>query len=300
MFMFGIAKRRLVQIGTLVVSNSYIGSFFYNNIYQGWFKGVCVPFMNCYGCPLAVMSCPIGTLQHFVIIKAVPFLLIGFVGVIGLVVGRMFCGWLCPFGFIQEMLYKIKTKKFYPRKAFSYSKYVILAGLTLVVAYWVGEPWFCKLCPVGTLEAGIPIILWNPSGDIFTYGGSIISRVGFLFYTKLLILGGIVFTAILIHQPFCRYICPMGAIWSVFNKFSLFRLWVRKDTCAFFYECHQGCPMEVQVHNSPNDLDCTRCLECTKWKCKSIKFKLAWAEDQTEQRHNHPQPNQEHVKERSA
>jgi len=298
--MFGIAKRRLVQIGTLVVSNSYIGSFFYNNIYQGWFKGVCVPFMNCYGCPLAVMSCPIGTLQHFVIIKAVPFLLIGFVGVIGLVVGRMFCGWLCPFGFIQEMLYKIKIKKFYPRKAFSYSKYVILAGLTLVVAYWVGEPWFCKLCPVGTLEAGIPIILWNPSGDIFTYGGSIISRVGFLFYTKLLILGGIVFTAILIHQPFCRYICPMGAIWSVFNKFSLFRLWVRKDTCAFFYECHQGCPMEVQVHNSPNDLDCTRCLECTKWKCKSIKFKLAWAEDQTEQRHNHPQPNQEHVKERSA
>jgi len=256
--------------------------------------------MNCYGCPLAVMSCPIGTLQHFVIIKAVPFLLIGFVGVIGLVVGRMFCGWLCPFGFIQEMLYKIKIKKFYPRKAFSYSKYVILAGLTLVVAYWVGEPWFCKLCPVGTLEAGIPIILWNPSGDIFTYGGSIISRVGFLFYTKLLILGGIVFTAILIHQPFCRYICPMGAIWSVFNKFSLFRLWVRKDTCAFFYECHQGCPMEVQVHNSPNDLDCTRCLECTKWKCKSIKFKLAWAEDQTEQRHNHPQPNQEHVKERSA
>ncbi len=296
--MFGIAKRRLFQIGTLVVSNSYIGSFFYNNIYQGWFKGVCVPFLNCYGCPLAVMSCPIGTLQHFVIIKAVPFLLIGFIGIIGLVIGRMFCGWLCPFGFFQEMLYKIKTKKFYPRKVYSYAKYVILVGLTLLVAFWVGEPWFCKLCPVGTLEAGIPIILWNPSGDIFTEAGSIVSRVGLLFYTKLFILGAIVSAAVFVHQPFCRYICPMGAIWSVFNKFSLFRIKVLKDTCTFFYECHQGCPMEVHVHNSPNDLDCTRCLECTKWRCKSIRFKLAWAGDQTQPGRKHTDHNLERVKER--
>jgi len=292
-------KRRFFQIGILVVSNSYIGSFFYNNIYQGWFKGVCVPFMNCYGCPLAVMSCPIGTLQHFVIIKAIPFLLIGFIGIIGLTVGRMTCGWLCPFGFFQEMLYKIKTKKFYPRKVFSYSKYVILIGLTLLVAFWVGEPWFCKLCPVGSLEASIPLVLWNPTGDIFTEGGSIIARVGLLFYTKLFILSALVSAAIFVHQPFCRYICPMGAIWSVFNKFSLFQMHARTDTCAFFYECHEGCPMEVHVHQSPNDLDCTRCLECTKWKCKSIKFKMVWASNNITSKHKHKNTQLEHAKERS-
>ncbi|NIN01840.1 MAG: 4Fe-4S binding protein [candidate division Zixibacteria bacterium] len=290
-------KRRLFQIGTLVVSNSYIAALFFNRIYQGPFKGVCVPVMNCYGCPLATVNCPIGTLQHFVIIKAIPFMLIGFFGVIGLVVGRMTCGWLCPFGFFQEMLYKIKTKKFYPRKGWSYSKYVVLAGLTLLVAFWVGEPWFCKLCPVGTLEAGIPFVLWNPTGDMFTEGGTIVSRVGLLFYTKLFILFALVGFAILVHQPFCRYACPMGAIWSLFNKFSIFKLKVRSDVCAFFEDCHQGCPMEINVHHNANDGDCIRCLECTKWVCKTVKFKPVWKEEKIEHHHQHAGSHVEHVKE---
>ncbi|MGB8656898.1 MAG: 4Fe-4S binding protein [Candidatus Zixiibacteriota bacterium] len=270
-------KRRFFQIGTLVVSNSYVGSILYNNIYQGWFKGICVPVMNCYGCPLAVMSCPIGTLQHFVIIKAIPFMLIGFLGTIGLVVGRMTCGWLCPFGFFQEMLYKIKTRKLYPRKVFNYTKYVILIGLTLLVAYWVGEPWFCKLCPVGSLEASVPLSLWNPSGDIFTQGGSVVSRAGVLFFTKILILGAVVTAAIFVYQPFCRYACPLGAIWSMFNRFSLFQMKTCDDTCELGEECREECPMDIYVHKTPNAGDCTRCLECTK--CENVRFQLAWSKD---------------------
>jgi ferredoxin-type protein NapH len=290
-------KRRLFQIGTLVVSNSYIGALIFNRIYQGPFKGVCVPVMNCYGCPLATVSCPIGTLQHFVIIKAFPFLLLGFLGLIGLTVGRMTCGWLCPFGFFQEMLYKIKTKKFFPRKAYSYSKYAVLVGLTLLVALWVGEPWFCKLCPVGTLEAGIPFVLWNPTGDIFTEGGSIVSRVGLLFYVKLSILFGLVAFAILVHQPFCRYACPLGAIWSLFNRFSLFKLKVHHGACAFFEDCHQGCPMDINVHVNANDGDCIRCLECTKWKCKTVKFGPAWSEESTPHQHGDHDHHMEIIKE---
>ena len=280
-------KRRLFQIGTLVVSNSYVGAIVYSTIYQGPFKGVCVPVMNCYGCPLATVSCPIGTLQHFAIIKAFPFMLLGLFGLIGLTVGRMTCGWLCPVGFFQEMLYKIKSKKFFPRKAWSYSKYVVLVGLTLLVAYWVGEPWFCKLCPVGTLEAGIPIVAWNPGGDIFTQGGSIVSRVGTLFYAKLFILFGLIAAAIMVQQPFCRYACPMGAIWSLFNKISLFKLKVRSGICAFFEDCHQGCPTGINVHHNANDGDCIRCLECTKWSCKSVKFKPAWTEEEALPEHEH-------------
>lgn len=267
-------KRRLFQIGSLLISNSYFGSIFYSNIYQGWFKGVCIPFMNCYGCPLAVVSCPIGTLQHFVIIKAIPFFLIGFLGIVGLVVGRMTCGWLCPFGFAQEMLHKIKTPKLHLPGIFNYTKYLSLILLTILVAFLVGEPWFCKLCPVGTLEAGIPIILWNPGGDIFTQGGPIVSRVGMLFNVKLLILFSFVAAAIFIHQPFCRYACPLGAIYSVFNKVSFFRIKVYAEKCGFFHEYHQICPMEVNAQKSPNDKDCIRCLECTK--CRSLAFKAFW------------------------
>jgi ferredoxin-type protein NapH len=267
-------KRRLFQIGSLLLSNSYFASVFRSNIYQGWFKGVCIPFMNCYGCPLAMVSCPIGTLQHFVIIKAVPFLLIGFLGIIGLVVGRMTCGWLCPFGFTQEMLYKIKTPKLYPSKVFNYTKYLSLIGLTILVAFFVAEPWFCKLCPVGTLEAGIPIVSWNPSGDIFTQGGAMISRVGLLFDVKLFILFVLVSAAIFIHQPFCRYLCPLGAIYSIFNKVSFFQMKIYREKCGFFHEYRKICPMDLEVHQTPNDKDCIRCLECIK--CRSVAFKPFW------------------------
>ncbi len=254
-----------------------------------------MPVMNCYGCPLALVSCPIGTLQHFVIIKAFPLMLIGFLGIIGLVVGRMTCGWLCPFGFFQEMLYKIKTKKFYPKKVFTYSKYVILVGLTLLIAYWVGEPWFCKLCPVGSLEASVPISLWNPGGDIFTQGGSIVSRLGLLFYIKISLLFALVTAAIFVHQPFCRYVCPLGAIWSVFNRFSLFQMKVWGDTCELFDECRRGCPMDIEVHQNPNDGNCTRCLECTK--CKNVRFKPIWAEERKRSNRGETGPFLESIKE---
>ena len=267
-------KRRLFQIGAVLVSNSYFGSIFYGNIYQGWLKGVCIPFMNCYGCPLALVSCPIGTLQHFAIIGAVPFLLIGFLGTVGLVVGRMTCGWLCPFGFVQEMLHKIKTPKLHPPRILTYTKYVSLIGLTILVAFLVGEPWFCKLCPVGTLEAGIPIVSWNPSGDIFTQDGSIVSRVGLLFYIKILILLGFGSAAVFIHQPFCRYACPLGAIYSLFNKVSFFKIKLYRGKCGFFHEYEKTCPMEVNAQQNPNDKDCIRCLECTK--CRSLAFKAFW------------------------
>jgi len=230
--------------------------------------------MNCYGCPLATVSCPIGTLQHFVIIKAVPFMLIGFLVVIGTTVGRMACGWVCPFGFFQEWLYKIKTKKFHPKKFWSYSKYFILVILTLVIAYFLAEPWFCKLCPVGTLEAGIPLIIWNPSSDVFSPENSIAARVGTLFYLKVLILVGIVGLAVIIKRAFCRFICPLGAIFSLFNRFSFFKLKVEKDGCLACKECEEKCPMDLNVYANTNDPDCIRCLKCTE--CQGVSWEFKW------------------------
>ena len=79
----------------------------------------------------------------------------------------------------------------------------------------LGEPWFCKfICPVGTLEGGIPLVLLNKS---------LKSAIGFLFKWKVLILILTVLISIIIYRPFCRYICPLGAIYGIFNKFSLYR-----------------------------------------------------------------------------
>ena len=271
-------KRRLFQIGSLLISNSYLVTFFNKTIYQGWFKGVCVPFMNCYGCPLAVASCPIGTLQHFVIIKAFPLLLVGFLGIIGMTIGRMTCGWLCPFGFFQEMLHKIKTPKLNPPKILKNLKYVSLV-ITIIIAFLLAEPWFCKLCPIGSLEASIPLVIWNPSGDFFAGDGSIITRLSLLCYTKMVILILLVAAAIFIAQPFCRYLCPLGATYSIFNRFSLWRMKSSPQDCADCGGCLKNlekriCPTEVNVYQNPNDMDCIRCLNCTP--CPTVEFKFSW------------------------
>lgn len=271
-------KRRLFQIGSLLVSNSYFAVFINRTIYQGWFKSTCVPFMNCYGCPLAMASCPIGTLQHFAIVGAFPFLLIGFLGIIGVTVGRMTCGWLCPFGFFQEMLYKIKTPKFHLPKILNNLKYVILA-VTILIAIFLAEPWFCKLCPIGSLEASIPLTIWNPSGDFFAGQGGILARLSPLFYIKITILIFLVAIAIFIAQPYCRYLCPLGAIYSIFNRFSLWRMKSPEEDCELCGECSKElakkiCPTKLNVYQTPNDGDCIRCLDCTH--CPEIEFKPSW------------------------
>lgn len=230
--------------------------------------------MNCYGCPLATVSCPIGTLQHFVLIKAVPFMLLGFLFVIGTTVGRMACGWVCPFGFFQEWLYKIKTQKFHPKKFWKYGKYFVLVILTLVIAYALAEPWFCKLCPVGTLEAGIPLILWNPNSEIFSAQEPIAARIGTLFLIKIIILIGIIGGAIVIKRAFCRYVCPLGAIFSLFNRFSFLKLKVENKFCNSCENCRDKCPMDINVYESTNDADCIRCLKCTECQGVSYEFRL--------------------------
>ncbi len=271
-------KRRLFQIGSLVFSNSYLATFFNHTIYQGWFKGVCIPFMNCYGCPLALASCPIGTMQHFAMIKAFPLLLVGFLGLIGMTVGRMTCGWLCPFGFFQEMLHKIRTKKLSPPGVLVNLKYASLA-ITIMVAVFLSEPWFCKLCPVGSLEASIPLIAWNPGGDFFAGEGSIVARLSSLFYIKMAILAVLVASAIFIAQPFCRYLCPLGATYSIFNRYSLWRMESSTENCEDCGGCLKNleeriCPTDVNVYQSPNHADCIRCLNCTR--CANVSFKCSW------------------------
>ena len=116
-----IKRRRWFQTFSFLAINAYIPSWFKGEIYQGNIKGTCVPVLNCYSCPSAMGACPIGAIQNFfatarfnLSIAQYQFGLyvIGFLGAVGSLVGRMPCGWLCPFGFLQELLYKIKTKKF--------------------------------------------------------------------------------------------------------------------------------------------------------------------------------------------
>jgi polyferredoxin len=223
-----------------------------------------VPVLNCYACPSAFFSCPIGTIQHFVAAHAVPFYTFGYLALVGFLVGRMSCGILCPFGFLQELLYKIPSPKIrIPRYARSF-RFVALAGLVFVLPWLTHESWFSKLCPAGTLEAGIP---W------FSLSAEIRWMAGGLFWTKIGILLFFLLSSIVARRPFCQTSCALGALYGPFNRVSLLRLDWDPNTCTRCDKCLEVCPMEIKVYESPNTGHCIRCLDCTS--CPSIRVTTA-------------------------
>lgn len=263
-----LSFRKTVQAGWAVLSNSYIVGFFRGRIYNGRLKNACVPGLNCYSCPGSLGSCPIGSLQA-VLGSAkyrISFYLLGFFLLAGTLLGRLICGFLCPFGLIQELLHKIpffkKVNTFRFDRPLRWLKYIILAvfvillPLTVVDAAGTGSPWFCKwICPAGTLEGGIPLILTNPA---------LRSSVGFLFQWKLMILIITVVLAIMIYRPFCKYICPLGAIYALFNKISVYRYRVAEDKCIGCRNCEKVCPMQISPLKETNHPECIRCGCCKK------------------------------------
>lgn len=262
--------RKAVQAGWGILTNAYVNGFLPGNpvIYQGPLKQLCVPGMNCYSCPGALGSCPIGSMQAIFDgrTRGIAAYVIGYLAIIGLLVGRFICGWLCLFGLIQELLYKIPTPKLTvpqkPDQILRYLKYLILLVLVFLLPffyrsqYGVGEPFFCKyICPVGTLEGGVPLVLLN---------SMLRGALGWLFRWKFLLLVLCVAASIFIYRPFCKYICPLGAFYGLFQKVSLIRMRVDREACVDCGTCAKICKMNVDPHTTPNSNECIRCGACTK------------------------------------
>ncbi len=258
--------RIAIQSAFALVTNGYLAGFVGGTIYTGELKNLCVPGMNCYSCPGALGSCPIGALQASLGGRGhnIPFYLIGFFLVVGATLGRLVCGFLCPFGLIQDLLHKIpfpkKIKTFKGDKILRLTKYfillifVILLPMFLVDFTGLGQPYFCKyICPVGTLEAGVPLVLANKD---------LRDAVGFLYLHKNILLAITIIGSIIIYRPFCKYICPLGAIYSPFNKISLFKMRYEKAQCIGCKRCTKSCEMQLDPTKDANHTECIRCLKC--------------------------------------
>ena len=260
--------RRWVQIGSTLAGNGYLKGFKTGDIYQGPIKNACVPFLNCYSCPGALGACPIGAIQSVVSeaggkfdLNAFPYLVIGFLMLIGSLVGRAVCGWTCPFGFLQDLINKIPSKKFKGFNWLRYIKYVILIVFVFVLpAFWLDEygysegPSFCKyICPAGTLEGGIFLTLLKPE---------LRSMLGSLFAWKASILVLLLILSVFFKRPFCRWLCPLGAFYGPFNKISLKQIKINKEACVKCGKCSKICPMDLNVPEEINCSDCIRCFDC--------------------------------------
>ena len=258
--------RHLFQSFWFLLTNSFFEGFKTGKIYGGKWKQLCVPGMNCYSCPGAKGSCPIGALQAVIGSPKFKFsyYIVGFLFFVGALIGRGVCGYLCPFGLVQDLLHKIpfvkKIETFKGDKALRKAKYlillvfVILLPLFLVDIIGQGAPYFCKLiCPVGMMEGGIPLVLMNKSMR---------GAIGFLYAWKGLILILTILLSIVIYRPFCKYICPLGAIYSLFNSVSLFRYTLDHQKCIHCGRCKAVCEMQCDPVKNCNDLECIRCGKC--------------------------------------
>lgn len=268
--------RKWVQVITGFLTNGYWAFPFTHTIYQGPLKVVCAPGLNCYSCPASTTYCAIGSLQHLIAgIRPtlengqfyVGFYVLGSMGLLGAFFGRLICGWACPFGFVQELIHKIPSRKFGLPRPLKYFKYfvlivfVVLLPLLAVDQFGGGLPWFCKyICPAGTSEAGIPMLLLRPN---------LRATVGWLFFNKLVIMTGFFVWAVFVSRPFCRTTCPLGAFYSLFAKIRLVKLRLDPARCTKCGACHQVCPMGVKFNEEPDDMECISCMACMNVACKT-------------------------------
>lgn len=249
-------KRKYIQLISALVYNANIKGFAEGGIYHGNIKSLCVPGLNCYSCPGAVASCPLGSLQNAVAAsnKRLPFYIVGTLLLFGVILGRTICGFLCPFGLIQELLYKIPTpkiKKSRYTRALSNLKYIVLAVFVIVIPLLYSYPAFCKyICPAGTLEAGIPMALSN---------SRIAGMLGRAFSLKTAVLAAVIIISVFAYRAFCRFICPLGAIYSFFNRVSFVGVEVVYEKCTSCGKCVKKCRMDIR---KPGDRECISCGEC--------------------------------------
>lgn len=261
-----LSFQRRVQLLAAAVVNGYAIGFAKGKIFTGGTKAVCVPVLNCYSCPGALGACPIGSLQAALggSSRRFPFYVLGLLMLFGVVLGRLICGLLCPFGLVQDLLFKIPAPKLrVPKKIdkpLRWLKYAVLLVLVVLLPAFavtdtgVAPPYFCKyLCPAGTLEGGVPLLLANPS---------LRSLMGALFSWKALVLVVILAACVFIPRAFCRYLCPLGAFYSLFNRFSFYQIKLDKSKCTGCKKCEHACPMAVEVTKGCGGPECIRCGKC--------------------------------------
>ena len=257
-------NRRFVQLFATVLTNQELLNFTSGRLYKGSAKNLCAPGLNCYSCPAATLSCPLGALQAVggTAGYGFSFYVGGFLLLLGVLWGRLACGFLCPFGFLQDLLSKLPVPKRRLFPPLRYVKYlvlvifVLLLPVLLLMASGAGAPAFCEyICPAGTLEAAVPLLLTHAEYR---------QAVGGLFALKAVILVAVLIGCLFIRRFFCKMLCPLGAIYGLLNAVSICRLHFTEKSCVSCGRCQKVCPMDIDPVAQPHSPECIMCGQCVE------------------------------------
>jgi len=268
-------QRRLIQLYAALLYNAHIKGFIQGDIYTGASKMLCVPGFNCYSCPGAIGACPLGALQNAVVASGnrAPTYVLGILMLYGLILGRTICGFLCPVGLLQELLHKLPTPKIRKgriTRALSWGKYVILAIFVFAIPLWysfqaIPIPAFCKyICPAGIFEGAVPLLSHPGNADK-------LNMLGILFTRKFVIFLMLAVSCVFVFRSFCRFLCPLGAIYGLFAKIAIIGVKVDMAKCIDCGRCVSMCQMDIHC---VGDHECIHCGECISiCPTKAITFK---------------------------
>ena len=268
--------RRLVQLYAALLYNAHLKGFAEGEIYTGLSKAACVPGLNCYSCPAAVGACPLGALQNALAAAGSrpAYYIFGILLLFGLTLGRTVCGWLCPMGLLQELLHRLPTpkiRKSAATRALSLLKYAVLLVFVIALPLWYGlrqglpVPAFCKyLCPAGTLEGAVGLLSHPRNADLFPL-------LGLPFTRKLVILLAVGLGCVFCYRAFCRFLCPLGAIYSLFSRLALIGVKVDAAGCVGCGACARVCPMDVRLAGDRECIHCACCVDACPTGAISLK-----------------------------
>ena len=264
------SKRKVVQLYAALLYNANIKGFFNGRIYKGATKNMCVPGLNCYSCPGAIGSCPLGALQNALSASKTktPAYIFGIIILFGLLLGRTVCGWLCPVGLGQELLYKIKTpkvKKNRVTRVMSYFKYVLLVALVVFIPLYYAIPGFCEyICPAGTFEGGLGLLANETNAGL-------LGILGPLFTWKFTLLVVIIVASIFFFRFFCRFLCPLGALYGFFCRVAMLGVKLDKNKCTDCGLCVGVCKMDIKRVGDHECIHCGACISVCPAKAISWK-----------------------------
>jgi ferredoxin-type protein NapH len=245
-------KRSLVQVLAAIALTTNVSGISMGN--------ACIPILYCEACSLSWLGCPVGIMSAAIAFHEIPWLVLAIVFGSALVVGRWFCGWICPSGLIQDWLYKIPGRKIGIPRWTRFIKYAVLVGPVIIIAYYFTRESlysFCSWCPTATASVVIPQALQFQSLE---WGWDVL-RLG--------ILALVLVMAVLNHRSFCKVLCPIGAMVSLFSRFSWLAIRLDAKRCGGCRKCDRECPMDVDVtarkdsgKRVNSDPECINCLSC--------------------------------------